>query len=62
MASRDAKSFARTKKDEILKWTANSVGMLALCALAAAMLTGCGDDKGGKAAAPAGAPGGMFLV
>ncbi|MFZ4552819.1 MAG: efflux RND transporter periplasmic adaptor subunit [Aquabacterium sp.] len=32
--------------------------MLALCALAAAMLTGCGDDKGGKAGAPAGAAAG----
>jgi membrane fusion protein (multidrug efflux system) len=48
----------KVKKDDILRWTANSIGVLALCALAAGLLTGCGPDGGSKtAAAPAG--GGM---
>lgn len=55
MASRDAQPFLKLNKDEILKWTANSVGLFALCALAAALLTACGDKKDAAAAGPGGA-------
>lgn len=49
----------RLKKDLVLRWTANAVGVLALCALAASLLTGCGqkDQAAGQAAAKPG--GGM---
>jgi membrane fusion protein (multidrug efflux system) len=47
----------RVKQDDVWRWTANAVGVLALCALAASFLTGCGQDAGKGAAAPAG--GGM---
>jgi membrane fusion protein (multidrug efflux system) len=47
----------RVKQDDVWRWTANAVGVLALCALAASFLTGCGQDAGKGGAAPAG--GGM---
>ena len=42
---------------EIWNWTANAIGVLALCALAAALLTGCGDKDAKAGAAGAGAGG-----
>ncbi|MFT3858883.1 MAG: efflux RND transporter periplasmic adaptor subunit [Aquabacterium sp.] len=38
----------------VWSWTADAVGVFALCALAAALLTGCGDKGDAKQAAPAG--------
>jgi len=49
----------RVKKDDVWRWTANAVGVLALCALAASFLTGCGKDDGKGGAPAAGAGGGM---
>jgi membrane fusion protein (multidrug efflux system) len=46
--------FRRVKKADIWNWTANAVGLFALCALAAALLTGCGDKGAKGAGAPAG--------
>jgi membrane fusion protein (multidrug efflux system) len=46
----------RVKKDDVWRWTANAVGVLALCALAASFLTGCGKKDDGKGAPAAGAP------
>jgi membrane fusion protein (multidrug efflux system) len=47
-------------KDNAWRWTANAVGVLALCALAASLLTGCGQGsgQGGAAAGGAAKPGG----
>ncbi len=39
----------------VWSWAADAAGVLALCALAAALLTGCGDKGAQPAAAPAGA-------
>ncbi len=47
----------RVKADDLWRWTANAVGVLALCAVAASFLTGCGQkDQAGAPAA--GKPGG----
>jgi membrane fusion protein (multidrug efflux system) len=56
-ATHDQAPVLRVKKDDVWRWTANAVGVLALCALAASFLTGCGknDGKGGAPAA-GGAP------
>jgi len=51
-------ALRRVKAVDVWHWTADAVGVFALCALAAALLTGCGD-KDAKVAAPAGAAGGM---
>ena len=47
------------KPEQLWRWTANAVGVLALCAVAASFLTGCGDkaQSGGAGAAKPG--GGM---
>lgn len=50
--------FRKVKKDDVLRWTANTVGVLALCALAASFLTGCGQSTS-QGGAPAGKAGGM---
>jgi membrane fusion protein (multidrug efflux system) len=48
------------KKDDLWRWTANAVGVLALCAVAASFLTGCGQkDQQGAGAAQAKPGGGM---
>lgn len=49
------------KKDQLWRWTANAVGVLALCAVAASFLTGCGqkDQANGAGAGAAKAGGGM---
>jgi len=44
--------------DHALRWTANAVGVLALCALAASFLTGCGQGSGQAGAGGAAKPGG----
>ncbi len=44
-------------KDQLWRWTANAVGVLALCAVAASFLTGCGQ-KDQQAGAGAAKPGG----
>lgn len=49
----------RLKKDDVWRWTANAVGVLALCALAASFLTGCGQKDQGGAQAAAKPGGGM---
>lgn len=49
----------RLKKDDVWRWTANAVGVLALCALAASFLTGCGQKDQGGAQAVAKPGGGM---
>lgn len=49
----------RLKKDDVWRWTANAVGVLALCALAASFLTGCGPQDQGGAQAAAKPGGGM---
>lgn len=49
----------RLKMDDVWRWTANAVGVLALCALAASFLTGCGQKDQGGAQAAAKPGGGM---
>jgi membrane fusion protein (multidrug efflux system) len=59
----DATPEVRTpllKKDKLWHWTANAVGVLALCAVAASFLTGCGQkDQAGGADGAAKPGGGM---
>lgn len=49
----------RLTMDDVWRWTANAVGVLALCALAASFLTGCGQKDQGGAQAAAKPGGGM---
>jgi membrane fusion protein (multidrug efflux system) len=49
----------RFSKDALWRWSANAVGVLALCALAASFLTGCGKKE---EAAPAAKPGAMPAI
>lgn len=49
------------KKDQLWRWTANAVGVLALCAVAASFLTGCGQ-KDQQAAAGGAKPGAMPAI
>jgi len=51
--------FRQPRKDDVLRWAANSLGLLALCALVAGLLTGCGqstDQAGAAGAKPGGMP------
>ncbi|MBI2731831.1 MAG: efflux RND transporter periplasmic adaptor subunit, partial [Aquabacterium sp.] len=45
-------------KDQLWRWTANAVGVLALCAVAASFLTGCGQKDQQAGAGGAAKPGG----
>jgi membrane fusion protein (multidrug efflux system) len=48
--------FRHVQIAKVWSWTADAVGVFALCALAAALLTGCGDKDSKATAAPAGGP------
>ncbi|MDO9237154.1 MAG: efflux RND transporter periplasmic adaptor subunit [Aquabacterium sp.] len=44
---------SRKVKNDVLHWTANAVGLMALCALLASLLTGCGPSSGPSGAVAA---------